>query len=46
MESKSEGLGSAFAFAVPLPEPPKDQGQIALERDAGVRKLLPIIVWY
>ena len=46
VESKGEGLGSTFAFVIPLPPPPKDQPVVALERDAGVRKLLPIIVWY
>jgi len=33
--SKGEGLGSTFAFAVPLPEPPKDKSVIALEEMLG-----------
>lgn len=35
VESKGEGLGSTFAFAIPLPEPPKDQSVVALEEMLG-----------
>ncbi|OGL58791.1 hypothetical protein A3D60_00760 [Candidatus Uhrbacteria bacterium RIFCSPHIGHO2_02_FULL_47_29] len=35
VESKGEGLGSTFAFAIPLPPPLKDKAQIALEEMLG-----------